>query len=316
MKTKQKIYTLSLILLLLLFLYLALGLNPVIWRYALSLRIPKTIALLLVAASIAFSSAVFQTLTNNRILTPSVLGLDSLYLFIQSFIVFVFGSGMLARLGENFNFIVSVAFMVGFSLLLFRLLFKGEGRNIFFLLLVGLVMGTFFQSLSTFMQVLIDPNEFLVIQNRMFASFNNMNTDILWLALLISFLAVLFALKDLRTLDVLSLGRENAINLGVNYDYMVKKFLIIISILISVSTALVGPITFLGLLVVNLAREILKTYKHNYLITGAILIGSIALTFGQLMAERIMNFSTPISIIINFIGGLYFIYLLLKESKI
>ena len=316
MKTKQKIYTLSLILLLLLFLYLALGLNPVIWRYALSLRIPKTIALLLVAASIAFSSAVFQTLTNNRILTPSVLGLDSLYMLIQSFIVFVFGSGTLARLGENFNFIVSVAFMVGFSLLLFRLLFKGEERNIFFLLLVGLVMGTFFQSLSTFMQVLIDPNEFLVIQNRMFASFNNMNTDILWLALLISFLAVLFALKDLRTLDVLSLGRENAINLGVNYDYMVKKFLIIISILISVSTALVGPITFLGLLVVNLAREILKTYKHNYLITGAILIGSIALTFGQLMAERIMNFSTPISIIINFIGGLYFIYLLLKESKI
>lgn len=316
MKTKQKIYTLSLILLLLLFLYLALGLNPVIWRYALSLRIPKTIALLLVAASIAFSSAVFQTLTNNRILTPSVLGLDSLYMLIQSFIVFVFGSGMLARLGENFNFIVSVAFMVGFSLLLFRLLFKGEERNIFFLLLVGLVMGTFFQSLSTFMQVLIDPNEFLVIQNRMFASFNNMNTDILWLALLISFLAVLFALKDLRTLDVLSLGRENAINLGVNYDYMVKKFLIIISILISVSTTLVGPITFLGLLVVNLAREILKTYKHNYLITGAILIGSIALTFGQLMAERIMNFSTPISIIINFIGGLYFIYLLLKESKI
>ena len=289
MKTKQKIYVLSIILLILLFLYLALGLNPVIWRYALSLRIPKTIALLLVAASIAFSSAVFQTLTNNRILTPSVLGLDSLYMLIQSFIVFVFGSGTLARLGENFNFIVSVAFMVGFSLLLFRFLFKREERNIFFLLLVGLVMGTFFQSLSTFMQVLIDPNEFLVIQNRMFASFNNMNTDILWLALLISFLAVLFALKDLRTLDVLSLGRENAINLGVNYDYMVKKFLIIISILISVSTALVGPITFLGLLVVNLAREILKTFKHKYLIIGAILIASIALTFGQLLAERIMN---------------------------
>src|SRR5690554_6964975 len=120
MKTKQKIYVLSIILLILLFLYLALGLNPVIWRYALSLRIPKTIVLLLVAASIAFSSAVFQTLTNNRILTPSVLGLDSLYMLIQSFIVFVFGSGTLARLGENFNFIVSVAFMVGFSLLLFR----------------------------------------------------------------------------------------------------------------------------------------------------------------------------------------------------
>lgn len=105
-------------------------------------------------------------------------------------------------------------------------------------------MGTFFQSLSTFMQVLIDPNEFLVIQNRMFASFNNMNTEILWLALIISFLAVLFTLKDLKNLDILSLGRENAINLGVDYDFVVKKFLVLISILVSVSTALVGPITF------------------------------------------------------------------------
>ncbi|HHU93437.1 MAG TPA: iron chelate uptake ABC transporter family permease subunit [Halanaerobiaceae bacterium] len=316
MKTKQRIYILSAALLILVLLYLLLGLNPFIWRYALSLRIPKTIALLLVASSIAFSSTVFQTLTNNRILTPSVLGLDSLYLFIQSLIVFLFGSSTLARLGENFNFILSVGLMVAFSLLLFQLLFKREERNIFFLLLVGLVMGTFFQSLSTFMQVLIDPNEFLVIQNRMFASFNNMNTEILWLALIISFLAVLFTLKDLKNLDILSLGRENAINLGVDYDFVVKKFLVLISILVSVSTALVGPITFLGLLVVNLARELLRTFRHKYLIVGAILIASIALTFGQLIAERLLNFSTPISIIINFIGGLYFIFLLLKESKI
>lgn len=316
MKTKQRIYILSAALLILVLLYLLLGLNPFIWRYALSLRIPKTIALLLVASSIAFSSTVFQTLTNNRILTPSVLGLDSLYLFIQSLIVFLFGSSTLARLGENFNFILSVGLMVAFSLLLFQLLFKREERNIFFLLLVGLVMGTFFQSLSTFMQVLIDPNEFLVIQNRMFASFNNMNTEILWLALIISFLAVLFTLKDLKNLDILSLGRENAINLGVDYDFVVKKFLVLISILVSVSTALVGPITFLGLLVVNLARELLRTFRHKYLIVGAILIAFIALTFGQLIAERLLNFSTPISIIINFIGGLYFIFLLLKESKI
>lgn len=316
MKTKQRIYILSAALLILVLLYLLLGLNPFIWRYALSLRIPKTIALLLVASSIAFSSTVFQTLTNNRILTPSVLGLDSLYLFIQSLIVFLFGSSTLARLGENFNFILSVGLMVAFSLLLFQLLFKREERNIFFLLLVGLVMGTFFQSLSTFMQVLIDPNEFLVIQNRMFASFNNMNTEILWLALIISFLAVLFTLKDLKNLDILSLGRENAINLGVDYDFVVKKFLVLISILVSVSTALVGPITFLGLLVVNLARELLRTFRHKYLIVGAILIASIALTFGQLIAERLLNFSTPISIIINFLGGLYFIFLLLKESKI
>lgn len=316
MNSKKKIYFLSILLLILITLFLIIGLNSKNWQYALSRRIPKIIAIILTGSSIAFSSMIFQTITNNNILTPSVLGLDSLYMFFQTFIVFVFGSNNLAKIGNNFNFILSVVFMVIFSVILFKILFKKEGTDIFFLLLLGLVCGTFFQSLSSFMQVLIDPNEFSIVQNKMFASFNNVNTNILWLALVGIFLAIVYTYKNLNSLDVLSLGRDNAINLGVDYDGTVKKMLIVISILVSVSTALVGPITFLGLLVVNITREFFKTYKHKYLIIGSMLVSSIALVGGQLLAERVTNFSTPISVIINFVGGTYFIFLLLKESKI
>ncbi|MBU5310612.1 iron chelate uptake ABC transporter family permease subunit [Tissierella carlieri] len=316
MNSKKKIYFLSILLLILITLFLIIGLNSKNWQYALSRRIPKIIAIILTGSSIAFSSMIFQTITNNNILTPSVLGLDSLYMFFQTFIVFVFGSNNLAKIGNNFNFILSVVFMVIFSIILFKILFKKEGTDIFFLLLLGLVCGTFFQSLSSFMQVLIDPNEFSIVQNKMFASFNNVNTNILWLALVGIFLAIVYTYKNLNSLDVLSLGRDNAINLGVDYDGTVKKMLIVISILVSVSTALVGPITFLGLLVVNITREFFKTYKHKYLIIGSMLVSSIALVGGQLLAERVTNFSTPISVIINFAGGTYFIFLLLKESKI
>ncbi|OZV10734.1 iron ABC transporter permease [Tissierella sp. P1] len=316
MNSKKKIYFLSILLLILITLFLIIGLNSKNWQYALSRRIPKIIAIILTGSSIAFSSMIFQTIANNNILTPSVLGLDSLYMFFQTFIVFVFGSNNLAKIGNNFNFILSVVFMVIFSIILFKILFKKEGTDIFFLLLLGLVCGTFFQSLSSFMQVLIDPNEFSIVQNKMFASFNNVNTNILWLALVGIFLAIVYTYKNLNSLDVLSLGRDNAINLGVDYDGTVKKMLIVISILVSVSTALVGPITFLGLLVVNITREFFKTYKHKYLIIGSMLISSIALVGGQLLAERVTNFSTPISVIINFVGGTYFIFLLLKESKI
>lgn len=316
MKSKKKIYFLSILLLVLVAAFILIGLNSRNWEYALSRRIPKIIAIILTGSSIAFSSMVFQTITNNRILTPSVLGLDSLYMFIQTFIVFVLGSSTLARIGGNFNFILSVGLMALFSVVLFKLLFKREGNNIFFLLLLGMVFGTFFQSLSSFMQVLIDPNEFMIVQNKMFASFNNINTNILVLAVLGVLLAIAYTHKHLNSLDVLSLGRENAINLGVEYDKVVKRMLIVISILVSVSTALVGPITFLGLLVVNITREFLNTYKHKYLIIGSILVSSITLVGGQLIAERIMNFSTPISVVINFVGGVYFIYLLLKENRI
>lgn len=316
MSNKKKLFVLGLLVIILVFLYLTVGMTPAIWRYALKLRLRKLVGILLVAAAIGSAATIFQTITNNRILTPSVLGLDSLYLFLQSFLVFFLGSAQLIQLGEHFNFILSVVLMVGASLILFKILFKGEEHNIFLLLLMGLVMGTFFRSLSTFMQVLIDPNEFMLIQDRSFASFNNINFELLYLAVSVILVVLVILYKNLNILDVLSLGRENAINLGVDYDQSVKLVLTLTAVLISISTALVGPITFLGILVVNLARELMQSYKHKLLITASVLCSSIALVGGQLLAERIFNFATPISVLINFIGGFYLIVILTKETNL
>lgn len=295
-----------------LFLFFKLGDN---WDYVLPKRTIKALAIVLTGASIAFATTVFQTITNNRILTPSILGLDSLYMLIQTIVIFVFGSKTLMMMNSNVDFLVSVGLMVVFSGLLFKLIFKGENQNIYFLLLIGIIFGTFFGSMSTFMQVLIDPAEFMIVQDKMFASFNHVNTKLLLMGGVLLLLVTLYFLRFIKYLDVLSLGREQAINLGVNYDYVVKRLLFIVAVLISISTALVGPITFLGLLVVNVTYQFLKTYRHSYLIAGSVLISIIALVGGQLIVERIFTFSTTLSVIINFVGGVYFIYLLLKENK-
>ena len=295
------------------FLFINLNMNTL--EYALPRRAKKVLAMVITGGAIAFSSMLFQTVSNNRILTPSVIGLDSLYMFIQTFVVFVFGSQHFTMMNTNVNFLISVSLMVIFSLFLYKFLFKREGNNIYFLLLIGLIFGTFFQSLSSFMQVLIDPNEFQIVQGKMFASVNNVKTELLVTSIIGIVLVIAYVYKELKLLDVLSLGRDEAINLGVDYDKVVKKLLIVIAILVSISTALVGPITSLGLLVVNVARECLHTYKHKYLIIGSILISIIALVGGQLIVERVFEFNTTLSVIVNFVGGVYFIYLLLKESK-
>ena len=137
------------------------------------------------------------------------------------------------------------------------------------------------------------------------------NTSIILIILVIPFIY-----DDLKYLDVINLGRDQAINLGVDYDKLVRKLFVTVSIFISISTALVGPITFLGLLVVNLSRQMIAIYKHKYLITMSVLLSVFVLVTGQLIAERIFDFSTPVSVIINLIGGIYFMYLLLKESRI
>ncbi|WP_138493536.1 iron chelate uptake ABC transporter family permease subunit [Paenibacillus pinistramenti] len=285
------------------------------WDYILPRRGKKIIAIVLTGTCIAYSTAIFQTLTNNRILTPSIMGLDSLYMLFQTSAVFAFGSTNLSFLNKNLNFAISILLMSGFAFLLHQFLFRKEGRNIYFLLLVGLILGTLFQSLSSFMEVLIDPNEYLILQGKMFASFNNVNTDLLMIAIAAIAIVTLYAQRFNKYLDVLALGRDHAVNLGIDYPYVVKRLLLIVMALVSISTALVGPIMFLGLLVVNLAHQVFGTHRHKVLIWGAILISVVALVGGQLIVERVFTFATTVSVIINFAGGVYFIFLLLKENK-
>lgn len=285
------------------------------WDYILPRRGKKVLAMIITGGAIAFSTVVFQTITNNRILTPSIMGLDSLYMLFQTFMVYIFGSTSLNMMGKNVNFIISVGLMALFSMVFYKLLFRREGQNIYFLLLLGLIFGTLFQSLSTFMEVLIDPNEFQIVQDKMFASFNNINTELLVLSIVLMAGVAIYFARYAKYLDVIALGKDQAVNLGVDYDKVVKRMLVVVAILISISTALVGPITFLGLLVANVSYQFMKTFKHHFLIIGAMLLSVIALVGGQLLVERVFTFSTTLSVIINLAGGVYFLYLLLKESK-
>ncbi|EON71158.1 iron chelate uptake ABC transporter family permease subunit [Lysinibacillus sphaericus] len=285
------------------------------YHYAFPRRIIKVVAMTLTGIAIAYSTVVFQTITHNRILTPSVMGLDALYMLVQTIIYYFFGSMSVFVINAQYNFLLAVSAMIVFALIFYRVLFKEGKRPIYFLLLVGMIVGTFLGSVTTFFQVLIDPNEFLSLQSKMFASFNNVNSDLVWLAGLVIVITFIFGWRHMSQLDVMSLGRDTAINLGVPYDKLVQRMLILSSVLIAVSTALVGPITFFGLIVANLSYQFFKTYKHSVLIAGSCIMSIVALVGGQWVVERIFNFDTTLSVIINFIGGVYFIYLLLKESR-
>ncbi len=296
-----------------LFLFYKMGSN---WEFALRLRGVKVAAILVVSCCVAYSSVAFQTLTNNRILTPSIMGFESVYLLLQTVIVFIYGDQTFKVLNSLDNFLLSVVCMIGFAFLLYMLIYKKGKDNLYLLLLVGIILGTLFNSLSSFMQLLIDPNDYFIVQGKMFATFNKINRDLLWPSALLMAALLVFGFRLTKYLDVLALGRDQAINLGVNYNRVVKIFLVIIAVLVSVSTALVGPITFLGLLVTNLTYELFKTHKHKVIIVACCLVTAITLLSGQFVMERVLSLSIPVSAIINLIGGLYFMYLLLRVRKL
>lgn len=284
------------------------------WAFVLPFRATKLLGLVLVAYSIAVSTVLFQTVTNNRILTPAIMGFDTLFILIQTVVIFFFTSRALATVDPRLQFLLQVAVMVGFSVLLFRWLFAGGERSLHLLVLVGIVFGVFFRSVANLMQRMMDPNEFLVLQDSFFASFNTIDRTLLGTSVVVVALASLALWRLHRSLDVVSLGRATAIGLGVDYKATVLKLLVIMAVLVSVSTALVGPVTFFGLLVVSLAHALAGDGRHRHILPASILIAVICLVGGQTLMERVFSFGTALSIIIEFLGGLVFIGLILRGA--
>ncbi|ECO5604148.1 iron chelate uptake ABC transporter family permease subunit [Campylobacter jejuni] len=311
---RKKMLILSFLTLNMIGIFIFVGLNG-FDEYALKSRFLQIAAIIIVAICIAVSTVIFQTLCNNKILTPAIIGLDSLYMLLQSALIFSFGAANLSVYKNDINFLITLVCMVVFSLGLYKILFSSD-RSIYLIMLLGLVFGTLFSTLSSFFEVLIDPDEFMVIQGRMFASFDNIAFDVLILAYIISFLSFIWIFRYMKFLDPLNLGKDLAINLGINYQKISKQLMIIIAILTSISTALVGPITFLGLLVVNITYELFKTAKHSILLSTCILISILALLGGVFFVSRVFDYNATISVVINFLGGIYFIYLVLKGNKL
>lgn len=311
---RKKILILAFLTLIMALVFIFAGLKD-FDEYALKNRFLQIAAIVIVAICIAVSTVIFQTLCNNKILTPAIIGLDSLYMLLQSALIFSLGSANLSVYKNDINFLITLACMVVFSLGLYKILFSSD-KNIYLIMLLGLIFGTLFSTLSSFFEILIDPDEFMVIQGRMFASFDNVAFDVLTLAYIVTLLSFVWIFRYMKFLDPLSLGKDLSINLGINYQKISKHLMIIIAILTSISTALVGPITFLGLLVVNITYELFKSSKHSILLLACVLISILALLGGVFFVSRVFDYNTTISVIINFLGGIYFIYLVLKGNKL
>ena len=280
--------------------------------YVLPRRLNRVGAMVLVAVAVGVSTVLFQTVTGNRILTPSIMGLDALYILIQTVLAFALGARTLLTLEAPVRFGVEVLLMVAFSWLLYRWLFTGGGRSLHLLLLVGIVFGVFFRGVSSLLQRLMDPSEFIILQDLFFASFNSVDPALLASSAVVVAALCVPAWRLRHRLDVLALGRDTAVGLGVDHRRTVTLVLVICSVLVAVSTALVGPATFFGLLVSALAYQLCSRFRHAVVLPIAVLLGVITLVGGQLVLEQVFEFDTALSIVVEFNGGIVFLALLLK----
>jgi iron compound ABC transporter, permease protein len=277
-------------------------------------RLPKLGALLCVGWASGVSTVMFQTIAGNRILTPSVLGLDSLYSLIQAVLLILFRASGMVALSDLTVFGLTMAVMIGVALALMGLVLRGR-RSVTTLVLLGIVLGTFLRSGTTFIQRLLDPNSYLVLQDRLFASFNTVNPRLLVISLVVTAIISLLAIRELRVLDVVSLGPDVATALGVDHRRLSRRVVAMVAVLVSVSTALVGPIMFLGLLVAHLAYWISGTNRHVVTVPMAALVAMFVLVAGQTILTQLLGNNAVLSVVVEFLGGLTLIVLLISSGR-
>lgn len=270
-----------------------------------------TIALVAVCQAVA--TVLFHTATSNRILTPSILGFDALYVLTQTALVFFFGSAAAGLEGIP-KILAQSGLMILFATGLYGWLFSGKRANLHLLLLVGIVLGIGFGSVSTFMQRLLTPSDFDVLSAKLFGSIGQGNVAYLPYASAIALAVFIFVWRRRKTYDVVALGRDTAVSLGINYRREIVIILVLVSVLISVSVTMVGPMTFYGFLVATLAYQFARNDSHGETLPLAIGIGLVTLIGATFVLKHIFSAGGLVTVIIEFAGGLLFLIVLVRKG--
>ena len=285
--------------------------------FILQRRLLKLLVIFIVSSAIPISTISFQTVVQNRFLTPGVLGIEALFVFIQSGLYY-FESLLGLNVEQSiYIYLVTIGVQIGLLLLLMNVSRGMMLSNFKVLLLLTMAFSMLLRNASTFLQVLMDPNEFDKLQSSLYPSFQKMNAQPVMIgvaAVLLGILLILF-IKMRHQLDALHLGMDGAKMLGINTKRLGKIVVVIVIIMTSLSTILVGPLQFLGFMIANLTYQLTKEYKHGVLWLFSAVLGLVIVLAAQLMVERIFFLTIPISVFIEGIGGVLYLILLVKGEK-
>lgn len=273
-------------------------------------------AMIIAAVCQSLSTVTFQSITSNRIITPSLLGFEALYSTIHTSTIFFFGASAFINFSGIGSFVFQVVVMVLMCLILYGWLLSGKYGNLQLMLLVGVIMGTGLKSLSSFMRRLLAPSEFDILQARLFGSVNNADPEYFPLAIPVVIIAALLLLAYSKKLNVVSLGKDCSTSLGVKHQAHVIYALILVSVLMSISTALVGPLTFYGFLVATLSYQAAPTYDHRYIFPMALAIGFLIITGAYFFMYHIFKAQGVVSVIIEMFGGIAFLIVILRKGTL
>ncbi len=273
-----------------------------------NLRLPRTLVAVCVGCSLALSGTIYQSIFNNKLVSPDILGVSSGASVGACFGILVgFSTGLVSLF----------AFVCGFiTVLLTMLISKAFGnKSNLIIILCGLAVGGLMSSLVGLMKYLAD-NEMKLAEMTfwLLGDLSKTNLNDFWVILPVTAVGGAIALILSWRLNIVSLGRKESKAMGVNYNAMTIILIVVATILTAVSVSISGTIGWIGLVIPNLVRLIVGS-DNKKVVPVSMLFGAVFLVLCDMLARSIAPNEIPLSVITGIIGTPLFLFSIFKRRK-
>ncbi|MCG3417724.1 FecCD family ABC transporter permease [Oceanobacillus jordanicus] len=277
-------------------------------------RLPRMVIALLIGAGMAVSGAILQSVTQNELADPGIIGINAGAGFAVVLSIYLFQSGTITASTASI-FLLPAAALIGSvvaATLIYAISWK-NGVSPIRLILVGIGINAAFSALIIVFQLKMDPNDFT--RATVWLSGNISGTDWTYVYALLPWILILLPYTFLKanTLNTMNLGDDIAKGLGTRVERERMLLLLAAVALAGSSVAVGGGIAFLGLVTPHLVKKLVGT-RHQAILPITALMGGFLLLVADTVGRNILSPSEiPVGLVVSVIGGIYFIYLLIKS---
>ncbi|MGV3000544.1 iron chelate uptake ABC transporter permease subunit VctD [Vibrio sp.] len=278
--------------------------NANAWQLFLTSRVPRLLAILLAGSGLSIAGLIMQQISQNRFAAPSTSGTIECAMlgFVLSLVIFGNGDQL---------WLIFATSMIG-TLFFVQLIQRIQFKNAVFVPLIGIIFGNIVSSMATFIAYKYDALQNLsgwAVAN--FANILAGNFELLYIAIPVAIFSYLYATR----ISAVGMGKDFAINLGLNYQQVMTIGVALVSIMSASVVMIVGQLPFLGLIVPNLVNRFYGDNLRKNIPRTAILGAILVLACDVVGRIIIFPYEIPISMVISLLGGSVFIFLVLKGMK-
>jgi iron complex transport system permease protein len=320
---KRILFALIIILLILIILNLSLGqisiplteffTNQPIYAYVLvNIRIPRLLVVFFSGVALALSGSILQSISRNDLADPGIIGINAgaglgVTVF---FLIFVFEARTFAYLLPVVAFLGGLLSAVVIFLLSYH---KNHGIHPYKMILMGVGFSMAASGLMVLLISSAERDQVAFITNWLAGNVWGGDWPYVYFTLPIMLVLMVYLVFQTQTLNIIQLGDQQAKSLGVALKKKVFQYLLVATMLASISVALVGNISFIGLLAPHIAKQLVGQRNQRFLPLAALIGGNLLLMADLLARNIIQPNGLPTGILVAVIGAPYFIYLIIKK---